>query len=120
MNSVRIYDLLKKRVLVSRGSARSVEGNLRAALDAGTGRATVDFTSVAGIAPSFLDEVFHVVREYASQMGAAETSLVLSHAPPHLESKLRLLAKTHGFALNKGTDDDWVVHATAEGAPQGA
>ena len=48
MGSLKIFDLVRKRVLVTRSSARELESDLADALVEGDGEVTLDFAGVDG------------------------------------------------------------------------
>ena len=56
MMTLRIFDLVQKRVLVSRDSARTIQPQLVAALADGLGELVLDLSGVDGFTPSFFDE----------------------------------------------------------------
>ena len=66
MKPLGIYDLLGKRVLVTRDSARAIQQQIAGELLDGRGEVVLDFEGVLGLTPSFLDETLHIVEEWAA------------------------------------------------------
>ena len=66
MTTLRIFDLVQKRVLVSRDSARIIQPQLVAALADGLGELVLDLSDVDGLTPSFFDETLSIVEEALS------------------------------------------------------
>ena len=63
MSELNLFDLISKRVLVTRSSARSIESHLMDAIIEGDGAAVLDLSGIEGITPSFLDETISVLEE---------------------------------------------------------
>ena len=94
-----MYDLLRKRVLVTRGSARSIETKLAAALAEGNGEIALDFTGVDGITPSFLDETLTIIEESAKQRTQGPVRVTVEHLPTQFSSKFAAVGRAHGLDI---------------------
>ncbi len=118
MRTLRVHDVLKDRVLVSRESARLLEDALRTAM-AGTttpDHATcttpvlVDFESVEGVAPSFLDELLSI---FESLLGAeptgGEQGLIVANPPTRLSLKFEAIARGHGMSVRELPNGSWLL-----------
>ncbi len=118
MRTLRANDILKDKILVSRESAHLLEDALRAMMaDAGTdGNAAdgisiaVDFDGVAGIAPSFLDELLSVFESLiGAETGAHERCLVVVNPPTRLSLKFEAVARGHGMSVRALPDGSWCL-----------
>lgn len=121
MRTLRVNDVLKDRILVSRESARLLEDPLRAMMVSaktvgnacGTTPVTVDFEGIEGIAPSFLDELLSV---FESLIGAGadgdERSLVVANPPTRLSLKFEAIARGHGMSVRALPDGSWFLTDT--------
>lgn len=117
MHSLRVNDVLKDRVLVSRESARLLEDQLTAVLASAMPRrehdaltVTVDFAGVEGIAPSFLDELLKVFESVASSAAIkSECRLIISNPPTRLSLKFEAVARGHQMSLQALGDGSWLL-----------
>lgn len=108
MESVRVYDLLRRRVLVTRESARSIGPTLSEALGRGDGRVELDFSGVEGITPSFLDEALEVIQEQLNDTGG-ELQVLILNAPTRLSSKFEAVGRGRGLSITESPEGRWLV-----------
>ncbi len=101
MTTVRIRDLLGRRILVTRDSARSIKPILAAAIDRAEHQLDLDFTAIAGAAPSFLDEAMAVIDEITPVTDAQQTKLRLLNLTPQLWTNVVKAGKRHGLTLER-------------------
>lgn len=109
MKSVMIHDLLEMRVLVTRESARTIEGKLADALAEGDGEAILDFTGVEGLAPSFLDETLSVIEDCSLAVGRGHIRVVLKNPPTLLSEKFAAVARGHDLKIEASDMGDWIL-----------
>ena len=118
MPTLRVHDVLKDRVLVSRESARLLKDALGAMLNRGstsgneTGATSVsiDFERVEGVAPSFLDEVISIFESVVGTGGAGQSrSLLVAHPPARLSLKFEALARGHAKTIRVLPDGSWLL-----------
>ena len=109
MNSVMIHDLLDKRILVSRESARSIELKVAAALAEGDGELILDFTGVEGISPSFLDETLSIVEDCSQAVGPRHIHIVLKNPPTLMSEKYAAVARGHDLEIIASEMGDWII-----------
>ena len=67
MSTIPVFDLYNKLVLVSRGSARSMQRHLADALSDDELELVLDFTGIQGMAPSFFGEMLSMIQETTEQ-----------------------------------------------------
>jgi hypothetical protein len=118
MRTLRVHDVLKDRILVSRESARLLEGELcdmmASAATPGEARdvtpVTIDFEGIAGVAPSFLDELLSV---FESVIGAdangGERCLMVVNPPTRLSLKFEAVARGHGMLVRTLPGGSWLL-----------
>lgn len=118
MRTLRVSDVLKDRILVSRESARLLKDALHAIMaDAwtpenasGTTSMAVDFEGIEGIAPSFLDELLSVFESViGSETNARERCLVVANPPTRLSLKFEAVARGHGMSVRALPDGSWLL-----------
>ena len=118
MRTLRVNDVLKDKVLVSRESAHLLEDALNAIMAAagtpenasGTTSMGIDFEGVEGMAPSFLDELLSI---FESIMGSAadarERCLIVTNPPARLSLKFEAVARGHGMSVRALPDGSWLL-----------
>lgn len=104
MKTLRMYDLLDKRFLVTRASARAFSQELAAALAEGYGEVALDFSGVEGLTPSFLDEILTVIEECVSRISEMQPRVTITNSPTQLSSKFALLGKGHNLAIKESSN----------------
>lgn len=119
MHTLRVHDVLKDRILVSRESARLLEEPLRATIASATahqdaagstGTVIVDFKGVAGIAPSFLDELLSIFESLLlAESDGSERGLSVTNPPTRLSLKFEAIARGHGMSIQALPDGSWLL-----------
>lgn len=132
MHTLRVHDVLKNKILVSRESARLLEDPLRTIVEnarttgneSGTTPVTVDFAGVEGIAPSFLDELVTVFEsvvgakttDNAGGLDGCERRLIVANPPTRLSLKFEAVARGHGMSVRALPDGSWLLTDDRDGA----
>ncbi len=109
MGSSKIFDLVGKRVLVTRSSARELAPDLAAALAEGGGEVTLDFAGVDGLTPSFLDEILAVLEEHIEASGGVRLRVEVTNSPTQLSSKFAAVSRGHGLVAEELEDRTWII-----------
>ncbi len=118
MVTLRVNDILKDRILVSRESARLLEGPLSSMMEAAgtpgnSSDATsmaVDFEGIEGMAPSFLDELLSIFESIiGSGTDAPDRRLVVANPPTRLSLKFEAVARGHGMSVRALPDGSWIL-----------
>ncbi len=118
MPTLRVHEVLKDRILVSRESARLLEDGLRAMLPGPRtpGNASpptpvaVDFEGVEGMAPSFLDELLSIFESLIGlETNGPERCLIVAHPPTRLSLKFEAIARGHGMSVRALPDGSWCL-----------
>jgi hypothetical protein len=110
-NELRLYDLLRRRILVTRESARDLEAPLRSSLDPAFREVRVDFTGVEGVSPSFLDELLRVLDRVASHAGGGAWRFVLAGVPTKMSEKHAAIARGRDLNLTVAADGAWTFES---------
>ena len=105
MTEVRIYDLLGKKVLVTRSSARTLSDAFADWAQSGNDRAAFDLENIMGITPSFFDEMLLMVEE----VGETSQRITIANPPTELSSKFQAVARAHGLVISEGEGGSWLV-----------
>ncbi len=118
MHTLRVHDVLRDRILVSRESAHLLEDALIAMIAAArtpgnpsdTTSVAVDFEGIEGIAPSFLDELLSIFESIiGSETNAREQCLVVVNPPTRLSLKFEAVARGHGMSVRVLPDGSWLL-----------
>ncbi len=96
MTAVRIHELLPRDILVTRDSARAIQLDLAQAVAEGKGEIVLDFSGVAGLTPSFFDELLGVIEECTEVAAQQRLRVTVEDPPTSLSSKF--------LAVGRGTD----------------
>ena len=105
MTELRIYDLLGKKVLVTRSSARTLSDAFADWAKTGNDCAAFDLEHVMGITPSFFDEMLLMVEE----AGEVFPRITIANPPTELSSKFQAVARAHGLAISEGDSGSWLL-----------
>ena len=109
MGSLNIFDLVGRRVLVTRSSARALAPDLADALVGVGGEVTLDFAGVDGLTPSFLDEILSVLEEIALASGGVRLRIEVTNSPTQLSSKFAAVSRGHGLVASELGDRTWII-----------
>ena len=107
MNKIELYKIFNKRVLVTRQSARSIAPDIEDAL--GGGKIVLDFTDVAGVTPSFMDETLSVIEERAKAQNGAALSIIVENSPTKLSSKFAAIGRAHRLDMCEIDEKTWII-----------
>lgn len=116
MATIRVFDLIPKRMLVARGTAREIWPDLKRTFAPLDDDVTLDFHGIRGVTPSFLDEVLSMVGELAANSKASDVRIKIASPPAELSEVLSAIAKTHGLVISEAADGAWILTPT-EGVP---
>ena len=109
MKRINILEIVGKRVLVTRESARSIETFVRAALVEGHGDVELDFSGVDGLTPSFFDETLAILEECAGESDQPQFRIIMANAPTELSSKFHAVGRGHNLTIENLGDGTWLI-----------
>ncbi len=108
--TIRLFDLLQKRALVTRASARSLESQLAGTKVSNNGSLDIalDFQGIEAVTPSFVDEILGVVMEAGTRSAAKSLRVTFIHPPTRLSSKFSAIARARGVVIEE-IDGAWSI-----------
>ena len=109
MGSLKIFDLVGTRVLVTRSSARKLAPDLADVLVGGSGEITLDFAGIDGLTPSFLDEILSVLEESVLASGGGRLRVQVMNSPTQLSSKFAAVGRSHGLVAKESESGTWII-----------
>ena len=109
MKRINLFEIVGKRVLVTRESARSIETLVRAALVEGHGEVELDFSGVNGLTPSFFDETLAILEEGAEESDQSHLRIMMTNTPTELSSKFVAVSRGHDLTLENLEDGTWLI-----------
>ncbi|PKB64313.1 MAG: hypothetical protein BZY80_03220 [SAR202 cluster bacterium Io17-Chloro-G2] len=109
MKRINLFEIVGKRVLVTRESARSLETIVLTALVEGQGEVELDFSGVDGLTPSFFDETLAILEESAVEGDESQFHILMTNPPTELSSKFAAVSRGHNLALDELENGTWVI-----------
>lgn len=109
MTTVKIHDILKRRVLVTRESAKVLKPILSAAVSRCEGKSFLDFSGIAGVTPSFIDETLAIIEEVLQPQNGNLCELEMLNFPSQLSPQLLRAGKRHGLLIRKESDTALII-----------
>ena len=114
VKTVKIHDLVQKRVLVTRDSARTIQRDLAAAMAQGDGALELDLEDIGGLTPSFFDETLTIIEENAAQNDGDQFHVTVKNPPTRLSSKYEAVCRAHGLVIQQSDFGSWVISRPRE------
>jgi hypothetical protein len=111
MKTLKVFELLRKRALVNRGSARAIGEALSGLVADDKEGLTLDFQGVDAVGPSFVDETLTVVDEAFQRVGTRPSRIVFLNPPTRLSAKFAAVGRAHRLQLTEAEDGAWVITA---------
>jgi hypothetical protein len=111
VKTLKIFELLRKRALVNRGSARAIGAALADIIANDDEDLTLDFQGVDAVSPSFVDETLAVVDEAFQTAGSKPNLIRFVNPPTRLSAKFAAVGRAHRLQLNEAEDGAWVITA---------
>ena len=109
MITLKVHQLLQKRALVTRDSAKPIGEALASAEPETAREVTLDFSGVDAMTPSFMDEVLGILENTLSRARNGEMRLLLVNPPTRLSAKFSAVARAHGFLIRESDGGAWIV-----------
>ncbi len=92
--SVDVHQIIKMPIGVSRETARLLYQPIEIAAHTNAGILDVDFLGMAGLTPSFLDEVLRILEETSKDR---QWKARLTNVPTEFPSKYQAVARSHAL-----------------------
>lgn len=102
-------------ILVTRESARQIQGRLAGAFDSEQKKIILDFKGIAGMAPSFFDELLGIVIHEAQGRVGADWEILILNPPTPVSSKFTAVSRIRGLVLVPQDLAAWVLRPIAGG-----
>ncbi len=121
MTTLYVCEFLTDPILVTREAARVLEEPLRSAMQekmengntGDTAAVTIDFKDVAGVAPSFMDELLQIFESHLdSKNDEPGRSLIIANPPTRISSKFEAIARGHRITITSVDDGSWFLKST--------
>ena len=113
MISLRVYDVVRKRALVTRESARAVGDALAAALTSTEGEVVLDFSGLEAGTPSFVDEALSSIEQMLGESGRSRLRVVFVNPPTRLSAKFAAVGRARGLEMKESDNGVWTITASA-------
>jgi len=103
---MKIYEMLKRRALVSRGAAQAVVAALRSELQSDSATIELDFSGIEAVTPSFVDEL---ISQLTSPGIGSHERVVFTAPPSRLSEKFRAIGRGRGVSFEETPTHQWVI-----------
>ena len=105
---INLYDIKKRRVLSSRDTAREIAPLIVNAMSQnGNGEnLTVDLADIRTVAPSFFDELLHVISESAAP---AHPVIDIENTTDRQFARFRAVCRVHGLTTENVAPNHWRI-----------
>jgi hypothetical protein len=106
--TLKLYELLKRRALITRESADTIREAVTASIGS-NGEVTLDFSGVDAVTPSFVDEVLGIIDDASDQTGRTALRVVFLNAPTRLSAKFAAIGRGHGARMIEADSGSWEI-----------
>ena len=103
---MKVYDLLERRALVSRGAAQAVVAALQGESRGASDTLELDFSGIEAVTPSFVDEL--ISQLLSPDVGRYER-IVFTAAPARLSEKFRAIGRGRGVLFEETPANQWII-----------
>ena len=111
MPTLKMYDTLQKRALVTRQSATIIQEVLAAILRQGDRELSVDFSGIDAITPSFIDETLWILKQHLQRYEESEFRIIFLNPPTRLSSKFVSVGRAHELEMEETESGSWVINS---------
>jgi len=113
MQTLRIFDLVPRKALVARATARELGAAIEGALNRSGDAIELDFSGVEAVTPSFVDEILGIIQTVVDGGGVGLERIIVSHPPTRLSSKFEAIGRGRNLHVAEERDGTWVITPTA-------
>lgn len=107
--AVKVHELLQKKVLVTRESARAIEPQLTTAAKEEGAPLELDFIGVDALTPSFMDEVLAIISRVLAETNASRVDVRVLNPPTRLSSKFEAVGRAYELDVRELPDGAWLI-----------
>jgi hypothetical protein len=111
--SLRVYDVVRKRALVTRESARAIGEALATALISADGDVVLDFSGIDAVTPSFVDEALSSIEQMLGESRRKRLRVVFLNPPTRLSAKFAAVGRARGLEMKESDSGVWTIEAGA-------
>lgn len=109
MQTIHVFDLIPRKVLVARRTAHEIASAIEATLGEAVGAIELDFSGIEGVTPSFVDEVLGVIQGIIERTNVKLDRIVVSHPPTRLSSKFEAIGRGRNLQISEDEDGTWFI-----------
>lgn len=109
MRAIRVFQLIPRRVLVARGTAREIAAAIEDGLGEAGSAIELDFEGIEAVTPSFVDEVLGVIQAILDRKNLGLDRILVSHPPTRLSSKFEAVGRGRNLLVTEQDDGAWVI-----------
>jgi hypothetical protein len=100
MRTIEVFQLLQRKVLVTRESASIVRDAIDSSIKS-DGGVNLDFTGIDAMTPSFVDEIIGMIDDARAASDRREVRVVFMHTPTSLSTKFLAIGKRHRTTMSE-------------------
>ena len=115
MCTIEVFQLLQRKVLVTRESASVVRGAIDSSIRA-NGEVILDFAGIDAMTPSFVDEILGLIDDARAASDRREVRVVFMNTPTPLSTKFLAIGKRHGATMSQSGSAWEITNVGAETA----
>lgn len=115
MQSVKIAELLKRKILVTRESAGVLRKQIESAIKTES-EVILDFTGIEAVTPSFVDEILGMIDDARIAAVRREARATFRRTPTSLSEKFVAIGRRHGARISQPNADTWEITNCGNGA----
>jgi hypothetical protein len=114
MATIPVYELFKRRALVTRESARELRQHLGPLTKDRTTEAdiTLDFSGIDAVTPSFVDETLQAIGDAVGTNRRKSTVIIFLHPPTRLSEKFAAIGRARGVVISEIPGEGWRIVAS--------
>jgi len=108
MQTIEVFQLLQRKILVTRESASAVREVIESSIRK-EGEVALDFSGIDAVTPSFVDEILGIIDDARASASRREVRVVFSHAPTPLSAKYLAIGKRHRSTMSQSAPNAWEI-----------
>lgn len=112
MPVLHVFQLIPRRALVARATARQIASAIKGTLSSSEGVIELDFDGIEAVTPSFVDEILGVIQAVVDQENVGLERIIVSHPPTRLSSKFEAIGRGRNLRVAEEPDGTWVITPT--------
>src|SRR2546423_2848822 len=102
MQVLGIFDLIPRKALVARATARQIASAIETALAKSGEAIELDFSGIEAVTPSFVDELLGVIQHIVDRSSLGLETIIVSNPPTRLSSKFEAIGRGRNLDIAEG------------------